>query len=937
MLEDRALLTVVTVTNPTDTAVAGEISLRQAIAELHSSADIVQFASNLNGSTITLTQGPLILSSGNIEGDNQITINGNNAGQVFAIFSGSAVLSGLTIEGGNAGASGNGGGVDNAFGTVALTNCTITGNTAAAGGGVYNSGTMTVNNCTVSDNVSSSTSNPAEGGGIFSAPNSTLTVTNSTISGNQATGSNSVGGGVYNTGSQVTVANCSISNNTAADGAGIANAGDLIVSDSAITGNTAASGGGGIDNIRSLGISGCTLNGNSATAGGGIDNSADLAVTSSTITGNSATGTGSGDGVGGGITNSGDLSVTNCTISANSAAVSGGGIESTPTFDPLVLINSIVAANTGTDPDVSGVLGIGNGDLVGDGTGMTGPQIGSNNQIGTAVLPINPQLAALAANGGPTETMAPESGSPALGAGGAANVFGGVVNGNQELISVEFPLTSSSAPADFVILVDSEQMLVTGVAGEELTVVRGYDGTAQANHNTGADIYLVTDQRGYSGSTTPDIGAVQSTGTAPPMIAPLTTTATQVAFTSDPLNYAGTPTLSDASAPGNGGLGTGDLLQLAVSTGEIVLPAPVSGVLLVAGQNDSAGFTLQGTPAALNTALSDIQFISTSAFGTLFISPLDPSSGIAGGGLAGPTSLVDIAVAYPVSSAPTSSVMALPLRTSITSFNVTWSGTPGSGGPITFYNIDVSTNGGAFTAWLTHTTLTSSLFTATMGDTYRFISQAQDASGNLEPMHTTADTTTTIAAHPWQNPNDALDVLGTGSSIVPADVLAVIDYLNAHPGNTTLPPSLPAGSDYYDVLGTGEVVPNDALQIINYLNLHPAVAAPAVIDPASRQSAVPDPAPALSTVSFAAQITPAIMAVGGRDTGESTPAEDELLPLNSAALAALIGTTPLSPGPVKIAVPPNARPDVDGFENGLTTAGRLAMAQLLADPSTDWL
>ena len=77
------------------------------------------------------------------------------------------------------------------------------------------------------------------------------------------------------------------------------------------------------------------------------------------------------------------------------------------------------------------------------------------------------------------------------------------------------------------------------------------------------------------------------------------------------------------------------------------------------------------------------------------------------------------------------------------------------------------------------------------------------------------------AAEPFQNPVNPLDVLGTGGAVTPADALAVINYLNTHPGGA-LPTSATGLTEYLDVQGTGTVVPQDALEIIDYLNTHPA-------------------------------------------------------------------------------------------------------------------
>src|SRR5215470_5419862 len=116
------------------------------------------------------------------------TVDGNQSGPVF--FGGNAVtatLSRLTIRNGG---SGDGGGIAN-FGTLTVTNTTISGNSVppGRGGGILNDfgGTLTVTNSTISGNSS------AVGGGIYNL--ATFTVTNSTISGNLATGG---GGGLLN-------------------------------------------------------------------------------------------------------------------------------------------------------------------------------------------------------------------------------------------------------------------------------------------------------------------------------------------------------------------------------------------------------------------------------------------------------------------------------------------------------------------------------------------------------------------------------------------------------------------------------------------------------------------------------------------------------------------------------------------------------------------
>jgi hypothetical protein len=82
------------------------------------------------------------------------------------------------------------------------------------------------------------------------------------------------------------------------------------------------------------------------------------------------------------------------------------------------LLNNILALNTGIGPDVSGnfasmghnLIGITNGSI-----GFTAPE----DRTGSSVLPLDPKVAPLADNGGPTLTMALLPDSPAIDAGTA--------------------------------------------------------------------------------------------------------------------------------------------------------------------------------------------------------------------------------------------------------------------------------------------------------------------------------------------------------------------------------------------------------------------------------------------------------------------------------------------------------------------------------------
>jgi hypothetical protein len=226
-----------TVTNTSDN---GAGSLRQAILDSYTNntEDIINFDANVFSTpqTITLTSGQLRIpddfSNGpftgvtiNGPGANLLTLNGNHQSRIISLgYRGKLVINGVTMTGGNGGGEtpigylGNGGaiivesgfigeGVDN----LTVTNCVITGNSARAGGGIFDAGyTSLVLNTAVINN-----SAQEQGGGIHSYR---LNCVNCTISGNTAAD----GGGIYiNYSGAVSVTNTTIVLNTAATGGGV--------------------------------------------------------------------------------------------------------------------------------------------------------------------------------------------------------------------------------------------------------------------------------------------------------------------------------------------------------------------------------------------------------------------------------------------------------------------------------------------------------------------------------------------------------------------------------------------------------------------------------------------------------------------------------------------------------------------------------------------
>ena len=135
-LEDRVVLSTLTVLNNLD---SGAGSLRAEIAAAHS-GDTIVFAPSLDGQTITLTSGELLIKK-NLTiagpGAGELTVSGNHASRVFEVAQKENVtLSGLTISNGAAPSSrsggGEGGGIVNA-GTLTVSNSTLSGNSAFGG------------------------------------------------------------------------------------------------------------------------------------------------------------------------------------------------------------------------------------------------------------------------------------------------------------------------------------------------------------------------------------------------------------------------------------------------------------------------------------------------------------------------------------------------------------------------------------------------------------------------------------------------------------------------------------------------------------------------------------------------------------------------------------------------------------------------------------
>ena len=429
--------------------------------------------------TITLNGQMEISHDLSIEGANVVAVSGNNASRVFQVDAGAtAVLSDLTITQGVVTTAG-GAGISN-NGNLTLNNCVVSKNVAASsaggqqidGGGIYNAGTLTITNSSITANQTYSNVDGHGGGGVFNV--GLVTINNSTFSSNTAVNGNGgaiansgtgsltltnstftqdsaahSGGAVYNFGGTLSSGGCTFDANVGAGGALSVEGGTATVAGATFSRNRGGNGGAVNSDLGTLTISRSTFTGNIADGefGGGIYSGHDINFGSetavlivsdssfisntgdqggggiynlSTATATNCTFSGNGGTEGGGIDNVGEFTITNCTLAGNSVNSSrGGGLN--VALGTVTLNNSIVAKNQSVQAnhpvpnDISGNVS-GSSNLIGPG-GAGGLINGVNgNIVGVA----NPGLSPLGNYGGPTPTVAPLAGSPAIDAGSNA-------------------------------------------------------------------------------------------------------------------------------------------------------------------------------------------------------------------------------------------------------------------------------------------------------------------------------------------------------------------------------------------------------------------------------------------------------------------------------------------------------------------------------------
>ena len=384
----------VAVTNCNDD---GAGSLRDAVQNIAVTGDTVSMV-GLACSTITLTSGAIITAADDLTilgpgtDMNGVTIEANYNSEIFIhLGAGTFQLEYMTVLNGGKYTTTDAnapGGCVYSTGQVSMLDTGVKyciaeaqGTGAALGGGVYAKGGITALSSTIAGNTARGTSTRASGGGLFSQQGAIFSKY-SWIRSNTAAvtnvGAYGYGGGIWN-GGDVTILNSTISGNFAgvvagADFLAFYATQDLEVGNSTITDNYAYH----------------------SSFGGGLYFGQAAVVSNSTITGNEA---------------------------RNPGNVKYGGGITIGNASSLTMQSSIVLANTLYDgtthlPDDIGVFG--GGVFAG----------GANNLVGYStqemppdtIFTADPGLGSLSsANGGPTPTMAPLTGSSAINNGNNVN------------------------------------------------------------------------------------------------------------------------------------------------------------------------------------------------------------------------------------------------------------------------------------------------------------------------------------------------------------------------------------------------------------------------------------------------------------------------------------------------------------------------------------
>ncbi len=373
-----------------------------------SGTDTITFSNSLPSNTIKLSLAASTLrtysatdiriDASNISGG--ITIEGNSSTRILSANGASIELVNLTLSNGVADGGENQGGAIRAYDSTLILRDTVISNNSALvhGAGIYaNNTALTLYDNELVGNTITGTFSTSAGGGIHARNGSTVTLNNSQVTNNRA---NANGGGVYVRASDLTIIGSNLSNNTTRGGGGFTAVGEstVMVENSTISNNSASLRGGGFgaEYGPTVIVNNSTISNNTGSSGGGVagaDATTSITLNNTTVSNNSARFNG------GGINNFRAQTALNHSTVANNTAGNGAGIYTAT--NTVSLMNSIVASSVGS-ADCAG-----RGIFISDSASIV--EDGSCNALRSG----DPGLRPLSHNGGPTQTHALNTSSPA--------------------------------------------------------------------------------------------------------------------------------------------------------------------------------------------------------------------------------------------------------------------------------------------------------------------------------------------------------------------------------------------------------------------------------------------------------------------------------------------------------------------------------------------
>ena len=359
----------------------------------------------LDGDTFTMTASSLATNTATGAGGGAIYQTTSDSG-----LPPSSTISGTTIDANKAtGASGLGGGMYAAAGSISLTAGSLSSNTAPNAGALYQS-------------------------------SGSFTTSGTIIYANQTTAAGGIGGGLYTVNTAVSLKKGELGANTANAAAGaFVQGGSLTVTETSVAENTAPGAAGGIYLFASTGT-----------------------FTDATLSANKSTGTATNQGVGGAVyVFGGTLSMTGGLVDGNTAAVNGGGIylnTATSTISGTTQSTNKAlgtAANQGQGGAVyalNGTLTLTNGSLGANEAGVVGGALYSS---GTPVIATGTEILANKAQAG--------AGLYALGGGLA--LHGVLAQGNTTTATTASNVGGALVAGNATVLIDQDSSISGNASG----------------------------------------------------------------------------------------------------------------------------------------------------------------------------------------------------------------------------------------------------------------------------------------------------------------------------------------------------------------------------------------------------------------------------------------------------------------------------------------